>query len=333
MLQPDDRMVVLMHGGLRGNSGKTGLALLRYSRSQIVAALDQESAGQCLADLTGIDRDVPIVADLNQALVYSPNVLAIGLAPSGGSLVWQQEVEQAIAAGLSIINGLHTPLGNYQLKPGQWLWHVRRPPAGLNTIGSGKAKHLACRRILTVGTDMAIGKMSTSLELEKAALARGLKAKFLATGQTGIMLSGEGIPLDAIAVDFAAGAVEQLVLEGSVGQDIVFIEGQGSLLHPGSTATLPLLRGSQPTGLVLVHRWGQTAIHNCPDFLIPPLPVVVQMYNTISLGAQIQAIALNTAQFNEIEAREAIATVIASTKLPCTDPIRFGADPLLDALL
>jgi uncharacterized NAD-dependent epimerase/dehydratase family protein len=342
---PIDRVAILLHEGLQGLHGKTGLAMLRYSPADIVAVIDRECAGKSLVELTGIARSVPIVASTAEALPYKPTVLAIGIAILGGELPtdWRQDIRQAIEGGLAIVNGLHTRLNGdpeltVLLKPGQWIWDVREEPANL-PVGTGQARHLACLRVLTVGTDMAVGKMSTSLELQRVALQRGLRAKFLATGQAGIMISGSGIPLDAIRVDFAAGAVEQQVLQAGHDSDIVFIEGQGSLCHPASTATLPLLRGSQPTHLILVHRAGQTTIRRQPDVSIPSLRDVVRVYEAVATtggafpSARVAAIALNTAHLHPLSAQQAIEQVQVETGLPCTDPVRFGADLLLDAIL
>lgn len=344
-LQADRRVAILLHEGIKGPQGKTGLALLRYSEAQIVAAIDRQCVGGSLSELTGIARDVPIVASVAEALAYAPNVLTIGIAPSGGVLPdeWWQEVKQAVAAGLSIVNGLHTPMATVpelkdSLRDGQWIWDVRREPANL-PIGSGQARSLACRRILTVGTDMGVGKMSTSLELNKAAQKQGWRSKFLATGQAGLMIAGDGVPLDAVRVDFASGAVEQMVMRYGNDYDILHIEGQGSLLHPGSTATLPLIRGTQATHLILVHRVGQTHIRNHPQVLIPPLPEVIRLYEAVACAAgafasvRVAAIALNTAHLNVAEAQAAIEQTQAETKLPCTDPVRFGAEVLLNTAL
>jgi uncharacterized NAD-dependent epimerase/dehydratase family protein len=343
-LTPDQRIVLLMHDGTDNPGGKTGLAMLRYSPLNIVAVVDQQQAGQDLAQVTGIGRSVPIVASVQAAMAYDPTVLAIGIAPSGGALPdpWLEEVKGAVMAGISIVNGLHTPLGpalrNLCRDPHQWIWDVRQEPSGLR-VGAARAQHLPCRRVLAVGTDMAVGKMSTNLELHRAAIAQGIKARIVATGQTNLMLGDEGIPLDAVRVDFAAGAVEQAVLNASADQDIVFIEGQGSLFNPASTATLPLMRGSQPTHLILAHRAGQTHIRNCPDITIPPLPKVIQVCETLVsaggafLAAPVVAIALNTHHLPEPEAIAAIEDIRATTGLPCTDVVRFGADPILTAIL
>jgi uncharacterized NAD-dependent epimerase/dehydratase family protein len=355
MWQETARIAVLLHGGIRGTQGKTGLALIRYRPEQIAVVIDQDCddpawAGKSFADLTGIPVHVPIVPSLAAALAYQPTVLAIGIAPSGGILpkAWLAEVKQAVLAGLSIANGLHTCLASHpeiapilqagRLQPGQEIWDIRQEPSGLQ-VGSGKARYLACKRVLTVGTDMSVGKMSTSLELDRVCRQRGLRSQFLGTGQAGIMISGQGVPLDAVRVDFASGAIEQLVLQADPQADILHIEGQGSLLNPASTATLPLLRGSQPTHLILVHRAGQTAIRNFPDVPIPPLKAVIALYESIAeaggsfIPGKVAAIALNTYHLDQEEAQQAVERVSQDTDLPCVDPVRSSPDPLVDAIL
>jgi len=339
------KIAILLHDGIQGSHGKTGLSLLRYSQAEIVAVIDHKCAGKSLPELTKIPRNIPIVASVTEAIAFQPEILVIGIAPSGGALPdeWFEEIKTAVASGLSVVNGLHTPLANNPeiiplLRKQQWIWDVRQEPQGLS-IASGKARKLSCRRVLTVGTDMAIGKMSTSLELNATAQGRGLNSKFLATGQGGLMIAGDGIALDAVRVDFAAGAVEQMIMQFGNTYDLLFVEGQGSLLHPGSTATLPLLRGIQPTDLILVHRANQTHIRNHPQILIPPLPIVVQLYEMVSgVGGafqpgRVRGIAMNTFHLDEVAAKGAIAQVETETALPCTDPVRFGADLLLDAVM
>ncbi|MBW4593740.1 MAG: DUF1611 domain-containing protein [Brasilonema angustatum HA4187-MV1] len=339
----NQRVAVLLHQELLGRHGKTGLSILRYSEAPIVAVIDREYAGKSLTELTGIKRDVPIVASVAAALEYQPQVLVIGIAPKGGVLPddYWHELKNALSAGMSIVNGLHTPLASMPdlkalLKPGQVIWDVRKEPSNLD-VASALARNLACQRVLTVGTDMAVGKMSTSLELHWASRRRGLRSKFIATGQTGLMLEGDGVPLDAVRVDFAAGAVEQVVMRYGKNYDILHIEGQGSLLHPGSTATLPLIRGSQPTQMILVHRAGQTEVIN--GVPIPPLSEVVKLYETVAraggafASVPVVGISLNTKDLDESQALDAIAQTEIETGIPCTDSIRFGADKLLNALM
>lgn len=341
----NQKIAILLHEGVTGTQGKTGLAILRYSESPIVAVIDRECAGKSLLELTGIKRNVPIVPSLNAALEYKPEVLVIGIAPKGGVVPhdYWEDIKNALKAGMSLVNGLHTPMANIPelkslLKPGKLIWDVRKEPPNLD-VGSGLARTLPCRRVLTVGTDMAIGKMSTCLELHWESRKRGWRSKFLATGQTGVMLEGDGVPLDAVRVDFAAGALEQVVMRYGKNYDILYIEGQGSLLHPGSTATLPLIRGSQPTQLILAHRAGQVQVRNHSHVVIPSLPKVIQLYETVASAGgafgyvPVVGIALNTADLDESTAKQAIAQTTAETNLPCTDPVRFGAGILLDAIL
>ncbi|MEO0540413.1 MAG: DUF1611 domain-containing protein [Cyanobacteria bacterium P01_A01_bin.105] len=345
MLQSHHRLAILLHHGTVGAKGKTGLALLRYSENPIVAVIDEACPGGDVPALTGIDRPVPIVGSMAAALDLKPDVLAIGLAPSGGSLPapWYAEVRQAVAAGVSVMNGLHMTMSAdpdmvNQLQPNQWIWDMRQEPAGL-TVGSGQARTLDCRRVLAVGTDMAVGKMSTCIELHRATRRRGLPSKLVATGQTALMLGADGIPLDAVRIDFASGAVEQAVMRNAPGQDVIYVEGQGSIFNPASTATLPLLRGTQPTHLVLVHKLGMDQLQFLPDFQLPSLSQVVQIYETLAAAGgtfaavKVAGVALNTFGVDDAVARDAIAAVSQATGLPCTDVVRFGAEPILSAIL
>ena len=349
-LQPHHRIAILLHNGITGAKGKTGLALLRYSENPIAVVVDETcTGGKSIRELTGIERDVPVVATMDEALTYKPDVLAIGLAPSGGRLPepWINDVRVAIAAGLNIMNGLHTyfnkdrSLTRYLDRdqyPNQWIWDMRQEPTGLS-VGSGKARRLDCRRVLAVGTDMAVGKMSTCIELNRATQARGLRSQLIATGQTALMLGAPGIALDAVRVDFAAGAVEQTVLAHGNLNDVLYVEGQGSLLNPASTATLPLLRGSQPTHLVLVHKINLKRIQHFPDFIIPPIQEVINLYENVANAGgtfpapKIVGIALNTFGVNEDEARSTISRLTEISGLPCTDVVRFSPIPILDVIL
>jgi uncharacterized NAD-dependent epimerase/dehydratase family protein len=340
MLNDRSRIAVLLHGGIRGTQGKTGLALVRYRPEQIVVAIDQEAVGESFRELTGIPLDVPVVGSMAEAMPYQPDWLAIGIAPSGGQLPpeWLADVAAGIRAGVSIANGLHSKMADLPeakaLQPGQVIWDMRQEPPGLK-VGSGAARQLKAKRILAVGTDMSVGKMSACLELHRSAQVAGYKSQFLGTGQAGIMIAGAGIPLDAVRVDFAAGAIEQLVVGAGDDFDYLWVEGQGSILHPGSTATLPLMRGSQPTHLILVHRAGQTHVRNHPQVLIPPLSKVIELYEAIASAggafapAKVVGIALNTGHLEQGAADEAIATTQAETGLPCTDVVRYGGKKLV----
>ena len=345
------RLVLLQHGGLASLTGKTGLAMLRHRAGPIVAVIDPDHAGQPLQQVTGIERDVPVVADLAAALPYQPEAAVVGLAPSGGRLPdpVRHDALAALRAGLHLASGLHTYLADDPALaeacwPNRWIWDLRREPEALG-IGQARAAALSCRRLLAVGTDMAVGKMSACLALLEAAQRSGIPARFVGTGQAGILISGEGVALDAVRVDYAAGAVEAAVLRAADAlpeQGLVLVEGQGSLCPPASTATLPLLRGTQPTALLLVHRAGQQSIDRLPQIPLPDLATLVSTTEALAswarpddsgASAKVAAVALNTARLDEHQATVEIDRVSQVLGLPCTDPIRWGAEPLLRALV
>ena len=314
------RLALLQHGGILGQYGKTGLSLLRYSHAEIDVVIDQETAGRSLHELTRIPlkRDIPIVASMAEALSFKPDAVAIGIAVPGGALPehWMQDVRVAVRAGVSVWNGLHTPLSRdpgiaAALHLGAKVWDMRQEPTGLST-GTGAARSLSCRRVLFVGTDMAIGKMTAALELDRAARRRGISSKFIATGQGGMMIAGDGVCLDGVRLDFASGAIEAEVMRYGPQHDVLWVEGQGSLLNPASTATLPLMRGSQPTHLILVHRAGMTHLSAFPHIKIPPLDRVVELYEEVAssagafASAPVIGVALNSWGLTEVEAAKEV---------------------------
>jgi uncharacterized NAD-dependent epimerase/dehydratase family protein len=337
------KLCVYLAGYMRSKNGKTGLAVLRYSGSEIAAVIDPEHAGENLSEVTGISRMAPIVSTVEEARRLGADTLLLGAAPSGGAITddIRAAVAAAVSLGMSVVNGLHEELApQFATVPGQVIMDVRKPTPDCMKVGFARALQLTNRRILTVGTDMSIGKMSASLELRRAAINRGLRAKFLATGQTGIMIEGFGIPLDAVPVDFAAGSVEYATLTVSTDDcDLLFVEGQGSLLNPASTATLPLIRGSQPTHLIMVHHAAQTHVRDNPAFPIPPLSEVIKLCEDVSRaggvfpGAKVVGIALNTSTLTNEASLAFIEATRKSTGLPTTDAVRFGCEELLDAIM
>ncbi len=344
-LTPENKIALLMHGAVGSGNGKMGYGLLRYSAAPVVVVIDKAHAGQSLRALTGIPTDVPIVASVSEALAFGPDILVPAIAPAGGKLPpeWTADVKECLSAGLSIANGLHTAmsrdpeLSRLVTRPKQFIWDIRQEPDNLYTA-SGLARETSARRVLFVGTDMGNGKMTAALELTRALSATGLRAKFLATGQIGIAIAGEGVPLDAVRVDYAAGSIEQMVVRSGSDHDILLIEGQGSLFHPASTATLSLLRGAMPTHLILVHEIGKKGPSSYPWVQFPPLPDVIRLYEMVASAAgalpaaKVAAIALNTAYQSDAEAARVVEQVQAETGLPVTDVIRFGTGPLVKAV-
>jgi uncharacterized NAD-dependent epimerase/dehydratase family protein len=345
MITPDSKLALLMTGYLRLRNGKMGFGLLRYSQNPIACVIASDEVGGSLREITGLDTDVPIVADVAAARALGADVMVIAVATSGGVLPdgYRQEIVSALCNGMSIVNGLHgryadDPEYKAAKSPNAFIWDVRAEPTGL-VSGRGRAREVSARRVLTVGTDMAIGKMTASLELDRIAQQRGLRSKFIATGQIGICISGDGVPLDAVRVDFASGAVEAMCMKYGNENDVLWIEGQGSALHPGSTAWMPLLRGSMATDLILVHRAGQTALDGLEDVAIPSLREVIALYETAAAAspsfpaAKVRGIALNCGQLLGAAAKEAACQLVeAATGLPCVDVVHHGAARLVDAL-
>lgn len=343
MLDPTQPIALFAEGNLGTLYAKMTEGILRYGRNPAVAVIDSRHAGKTVADVTGLQSNVPVVGSLDAAIALGAQVLVLGTAPSGGRVPpdWMEMLRSAVAQGLSVVNGMHDPLSGVlggSLQDGQWIWDIRTPQGDLPPIAMARAAALPNRRVLMVGTDMAVGKKTAGLEIEKSLRALGADAVFLATGQTGVAITGRGIPLDAFRVDHAAGAVERMVLE-AVGHDFVVIEGQGSLLHPGSTATLPLMRGSCCTDMILCHRAGMTQVDSLPHVSVPPLPEVIALNEAVAHAAgaltkaKVRGIALNTGALAEAEAIAAIEAVERETGLPCVDPVRQGAEKIALALL
>jgi len=318
--------------------GKTMRGIISYGPDPVVAIVDSKRPG---ADHEGI----PIVATVEDALPYEPTVAVVGVATQGGRFppAWRGLLKVAIAAGLDIESGLHEfvsddpELAELARTHGVELRDLRKPPEGLN-VPTGANLEVDAKIVLTVGSDCAIGKKTVAVELDREARRRGLESVFVPTGQTGIAIAGWGIAVDAVVSDFLAGAAERLVVEGARrGGKLLFVEGQGSLVHPlYSGVTLGLVHGSAPHAFVLCHRAGTTEIEGCPGHPIPPLADLVELHERISLPARkakVACVAVNTADLTDDDARAAIAELAASTKLPTDDPVRFGAQDLLDALL
>src|SRR5829696_9543278 len=250
---PERRYAVLADGWFVNNHAKTAHGLIRYGRDEVACVIDSTLAGENVAEvMPGLGRDAPIVGTLEEALELSPTSVLVGLAPAGGRLPeeWMETLRSAAEAGLEIVSGLHQRLAPEF--PGKPVWDVREPPEGI-PLFSGEGFEIGPKVALTVGTDSAIGKMTASLEVERAAREAGLSPEFVPTGQTGIIIAGWGICVDAVVSDFVAGASEQLVLEAArTSPDLILVEGQGSLGHPAySGVTLGLMHGSCPDCLIL----------------------------------------------------------------------------------
>jgi D-glutamate N-acetyltransferase len=318
--------------------GKTMRGVLRYRRTDVVAILDSTRAGER-------EDGLPIVADVAAALAFGPRIALVGVATQGGRFpsAWREILADCVRSGLTIENGLHQTLADdAELRPladrhGVELRDLRRPPDGLD-CPTGENMEVPARIVLTVGSDCAIGKMTVALELDRAARKRGIASVFVPTGQTGIAIAGWGISVDAVVADFVAGAAERLVVEGARrGGELLWVEGQGSLVHPAySGVTLGLFHGSVPHALVLCHRVGTTEVEGYPGHPLPSLADLVALHEAMALPARpakVAAIALNTAGLDADDAAAASVDAAKETGLRAADPVRDGADALLDAVL
>ncbi|HEU5437874.1 MAG TPA: DUF1611 domain-containing protein [Ktedonobacterales bacterium] len=345
--RPSRRIVILAEGHLNHNDAKTAVGILRYSDHIVVAVIDRMNAGCDVAVVLGepAGAGVPIVAELREALAYSPDTLLIGIAPVGGRLPeeWRTQLFAAIRAGMDVVSGLHMLLEDdaelvaAAREHGVRLWDVRKPPPHLaQRIRQDLPHRIGSHVIYFAGTDCNVGKMTASVELDRASRRWGLSSAFVATGQTGILIAGDGVPADRVISDFLPGAVEGVVVPAAEAADWVWVEGQGSLLHPAySAVTLGLLHGAAPDAQILCHEAGRTAIRHYERQPIPPLGEVRAIYEQAAAWlkpAPVVAIVLNTRLLSEGEARAAISAAEAETGLPTDDPVRFGADHLVEAV-
>jgi uncharacterized NAD-dependent epimerase/dehydratase family protein len=321
--------------------GKTMRGVLRYRREDVVAILDSSrGSGET-------EEGVPVVPTVADALPLGPTTALVGVATQGGRFppAWIEILRSCIENGLDVENGLHVFLSDdpelsaLAAAHGVELRDLRRPPADLSTA-TGANLDVDATIVLTLGSDCAIGKMTVSLELDREARRRGLRSVFVPTGQTGIAIAGWGIAVDAVVADFIAGATERLVVEGRErGGELLWVEGQGSLVHPVySGVTLGLYHGSTPHLLVLCHEAGRTHIEGPGGWShpIPSLSELVELHERMALPvrpAEVVAIALNTRNLDEEDARAAIAAAEDETGLPADDPVRFGSTKLVDAVL
>lgn len=319
--------------------GKTMRGIIAYGSDPVVAILDSMRAG-------GDHEGIPIVRSVEDAMPYDPTVAVVGVATQGGRFppAWRETLERCIESGLDVESGLHEfvsddpELSALAREHGVVLRDLRKPPPGLN-VPTGANLMVGASIVLTVGSDCAIGKKTVAIELDREARRRGLASVFVPTGQTGIEIAGWGIAVDAVVADFLAGAAETLVVEGARrGGKLLFVEGQGSIVHPMySGVTMGLVHGSAPHAFVLCHKAGTTEIEGCPGHPIPPLHELVRLHEDLALRrrpARVVCIALNTSDLeSDDEAQAAIAAAAVETGVPADDPVRFGGRLLLDAVL
>lgn len=298
----------------------------------------EQCIGQVRSNPDGVTLSLPDMT-IAEGAAAGAKTFVLGTANAGGIMAEETAaaVLEALESGMDIASGLHQRLRDQPAireraeTLGRNLWDVREPPKHLK-VGNGIPR--AGKRLLTVGTDCSVGKMYTTLALEKTMQARGVNADFRATGQTGILIAGAGIPIDAVVSDFISGAVEQLSpVREDGGWDL--IEGQGSLFHPSyAGVSLGLLHGAQPDAIVLCHESGREMMRHMKHHPVPDLKLCLdrnlEAARLTNADVVAVGISLNTSALDDGAARDACAAAADALGLPCVDPVRHGVDAIVD---
>jgi uncharacterized NAD-dependent epimerase/dehydratase family protein len=308
-----------------GSKTANGLILFRHDEIQVI--IDRKKAGQTVQDVLGYGGLIPIVASVEEAIQYSPDTLVIGIAPIGGAIDpnWIPELKFALEAKLEVWAGLHQFIADSkELNPYEHLiWDVRRPPAFLN-IAKGNWRTRKSKILLTIGSDSNVGKMTTALTLQRQLKDLGLESVFVGTGQTGMMISGRGVAVDAVISDFINGSIEAEIdkVDGKV--PLVIVEGQGSITHMGySGVTMGLLHGSMPDAMVIAHQ--PSRLMDDYNHHLPNLRTVIDLHEALMapfksskvLGINIYSKGLDSTAV-QIECR----SIKRDTGLPCEDMVK-----------
>ena len=347
-------VAILAEGQFAPRTAKTAIGVLRYAPYRVVAIVDSTRAGTDAAAHVGVGKGVPVVATVDEAIARGADVLLIGTAAPGGEIAdaFRPHLARALERGVAVWNGLHErvladpALAAAAKRGNATVRELREPPAHL-PIGGHRKRREGAIVVLTVGTDAAVGKMTVSLEIVEALRRAGKRAAFVATGQTGIAIAGEGISVDAVVADFIAGASEQMACDAAEIADYVIVEGQGSLAHPGfSGVTMGLLHGTSPDLMVLCHDSARTVMkgYEGEGLRVRSLEETIAIYEEAASWrhepgrprAKVVAIALNTSGLTGDLAQAAVAEASSRTNLPAADPILLrvvGADLLASAIV
>ena len=336
------RYAILAEGSFNPKDSKTANAVLRFMPEAAVALIDSTQANKTTQEVIGYGGDTPVVSSFQETLKYSPNTLLIGIAPMGGELPdeWRTIVLDAIGEGLDIVSGLHTFLSDDEefilaaRANNVKIIDLRKPPAEL-VVSEDRWRERSSYVLLTVGTDVAIGKMTTLIQLMDFLRESTLNIVFIATGQTGLLFTDKGVCVDAVVSDFIAGSIESEIMKVDNDFDLQLVEGQGSLFHQGySGVTLGLIHGSMPDGILICHEPSRKV--NDYGTPLPTLTEAIELHKSVMKPfreVDIIGVSLYTAELSEDEARTAIKEAEEETGLPVDDPVRFGSDKLGNAIL
>ena len=338
------RYALLAEGKFSPLKSKTANQVIRYLPEQVAAVIDSTKAGMAASQVLGFGGGIPVVPDIEAAMEFAPDTLLVGIAPAGGQLPpeWREIVLRAIHLRLDIVSGLHTFLSEdpeflQAAKMCQCtVTDLRKVPKDFEVVARGSWKNRRAKTILTVGTDCNVGKMTASLELHREFLRRGLASEFVATGQTGILLSGKGIAVDSLPGDYIAGAIERHIdLLTPPDISYIHVEGQGSLTHQGySSVTLGLIHGVMPDVMVLVHH--PARLKDDYGFSLTDVRPLIRLHESLIncfKPSRIVAIAVNTVGMSQGDIATAKEELNSSTGLPVGDVLTPDVQILADALL
>lgn len=332
------RIVLLTDGFSNAFLAKTAISLLRYRQSDIAAVLDVAEAGKTAEELFGCGGNVPVVSSLEG---IESDAMFIGIAPPGGKLPdqWRSIVVEGLRRGMDVASGLHDFLSNDE----EFTRLAAEHDCHLIDVRKNNERETAkCHRfrdgnlrVHTVGQDCSLGKMVVSLEVQLELARRGADAHFIATGQTGIMVSGDGVPVDCVVADFVNGAIENL-LKRHEHHDILLIEGQGSLSHPSySAVTAGLLHGSAPDGLIYCYEAGRETVKGLDGIELLPHRTLIEAYQqfaSLRHPCRVIGIAMNGRYLSDEQAAEERERIREEFQLPVCDVYRHGAGELADAV-
>lgn len=338
------KIIALAEGRFSPLKSKTANGAISYLSGEVVAVIDSTKAGLTAQQVLGYGGEIPVVRDLEEGLRFNPTHMLIGIAPTGGRLPdsWREVIRQSLNANLHILSGLHTILSEDEEfaslagEHGVSLTDYRKVPPESEVVAKGSWRTRTAKTILTVGTDCNIGKMTTLLEVHKDLVRRGLKADFVATGQTGMMIRGRGVAVDSLIGDYIAGAIEREVDQSAAeGFDYILIEGQGALTHMGySSVTLGLIHGTMPDAMILCHQ--PTRLKDDYGLTLPDLKTIIRLHEDVVKffrETKVVAIGLNSVGLSDDEAKKAADRVSEMTSLPAVDAFRFGPEKLTNALI
>lgn len=336
------KYAILVEGAFNYILAKTGNAVIRYRPEEVACVIDSETAGKTAADVIGIGEGIPVVAIMEEALKYKPDTILVGTAPPGGQLpeTWRTILRAALENGLDIVSGLHTYISDdpefkeLASKNGLKITDLRKPPHQL-PFSKGTWQTRKTPVLLTVGTDCDTGKMTAAWELKRELESRGVKAAFVGTGQTGILLGGYGVAVDAVVSDFVAGTIEAEVDKAVSNHDIVIVEGQGSVTHMAySGVTVGLLHGCMPEMILMCHEPDREV--DTFDYPMIPFDTILDLYLHLVepfRSTELVGISLMTHQFDEEKAADKVWEYEERFQVPTTDPVRYSMSVIAENVI